>query len=204
MTAESMIRPWRSHPPAAAALLFCALLAPPVKHVLEGSMTAQMLLQMPLLAYVGWLLRRALPKRVLSITAAWNHGGIAGLVLTSVTAALWMLPRSLDAAVALPWVAAAKYLSVPLLIGVPLAVSWPRAGFIVRGVFLLEFVATSYRVGWLYLSWPERLCSNYLLGDQQRLGEYLVLIGAVLCAAIGCKLLWGRFDSGRVYRGADA
>jgi len=198
MTVESMIGQWRSHRAAAAALLFCALLTPPVKHALEASMTAQMLLQMPLLVCVGWLLRRAPPERFLSITAAWNHGGIAGLVLASVAAAVWMLPRSLDAAVALPWAAVAKYLSVPLLIGVPLAVSWPRAGFIVRGVFLVEFVATSYRVGWLYLSWPERLCSNYLLGDQQRLGEYLVLIGAALCAAIGCKLLWGRFDSGRV------
>jgi len=203
MTAPSMITRWRRHPLAAAALLFCVLLVPPVRHALEASMTAQMLLQMPLLVYVGWWLRRALPECIVSITAIWNHSGVAGLVLTSVAAAVWMLPRSLDAALALPWVAAAKYLSVPLLIGVPLAVSWPRAGFIVRGVFLLEFIATAYRVGWLYLSWPERLCSNYLLGDQQRLGEYLVLIGAALCVAIGCKLLWGRFDSGRVYGGAD-
>jgi hypothetical protein len=84
---------------------------------------------------------------------------------------------------------------VPLLIGLPLAVSWPRMSFIVQGVFLLEFTATLFRMGWLYLVWPDRLCNSYLLDDQQRLGEYLVVSGVVACVLIVTKLLWGRFDS---------
>ncbi|HEX5463305.1 MAG TPA: hypothetical protein VFW88_01150, partial [Burkholderiales bacterium] len=93
-----------------------------------------------------------------------------------------------------PWVEMAKYAAVPLLIGVPLAISWPRAGFVVRGVFLAEVIATAFRLGWLYLVSPQRLCSNYLLGDQQWLGECMLAIGSALFLWIAWKLLWGHFD----------
>ncbi len=182
------------HAGIAAALLFLLLLSPPVRHALQATMTTQMLLQNPLLVCVGILVGHALPARVLAPTESWNYRGVTGLTLASVAAALWMLPRLLDSSVTEPAIAVAKYLSVPLLIGLPFAVSWPRMSFIVRGVFLLEFTATCFRMGWLYLAWPERLCNNYLLDDQERLGWYLVLIGVTLCALIAGKLLWGRFD----------
>ena len=38
-----------------AALLFLALALPPLRHVLEASMSAQMLVQLPLLAGAGYL-----------------------------------------------------------------------------------------------------------------------------------------------------
>jgi hypothetical protein len=97
--------------------------------------------------------------------------------------------------VAEPLVAVAKYLSVPLLVGLPFALGWPRMGFIVKGVFLVELIATFFRLGWLYLIWPERLCNTYLLEDQQRLGQYMLLIGAALFLGVAGKLLWGSFDS---------
>ncbi|MEO7009052.1 MAG: hypothetical protein ABI156_07900 [Caldimonas sp.] len=178
-----------------AALAFLVLLAPPVRHGLEASMTAQMLLQMPLLVGVGWLLSHALPARALAGVDRWNHRGITGLVLASVAGAYWMLPRTLDASVTVPLIGAAKYLTLPLLIGLPFALGWPRMGFVVRGVFLLELIATLFRLGWLYLISPERLCNNYLLDDQQRLGRYLLLIGAALFLGVAAKLLWGRFDT---------
>ncbi|HEY8011579.1 MAG TPA: hypothetical protein VIE67_11355 [Rudaea sp.] len=158
-------------------------------------MTAHMLVQIPLLVVVGWLLVPVLPARVAATTAYWNHRGITGLVLATLAGAFWMLPRALDAAITDPLVDAAKYLSIPVLIGLPFGLSWPRAGFIVRGVFLLEFIATFFRLGWLYLIWPDRLCNNYLLGDQQRLGHYMVLIGAALFFWVAGTLLWGRMDS---------
>jgi hypothetical protein len=179
---------------ALAALALLVLLAPAVKHALEASMTAQMLLQLPLLIGVGVLLSRALPPGVLARVAPWNQLGITGLVLASVASALWMLPRALDASVTEPLVAAAKYLSLPLLVGLPFAISWPRMNFIVQGVFLLEFIATFFRLGWLYLVSPERVCNLYLLDDQQRLGQYMLVIGAVLFLGVAGKLLWGRFD----------
>jgi hypothetical protein len=185
----------RSFPVCLTALLVLVLLAPPVRHRLEATMTGQMLVQIPLLVAAGWLLSRGLPARVLARVEPWNHRGIAGLVLVTVVSAFWMLPRSLDAATSHPLMAAAKYLSVPLLIGLPFAVSWPRMSFVVRGVFLVEFVATFFRLGWLYRIAPIRLCNNYGLDDQQRLGGYMVAVGGGLLAWLAWKLLWGRFES---------
>ena len=178
-----------------AALLVLVLLAPPVRHGLEATMTAQMLVQLPLLAAAGWLLSGAVPPRVLARVERWSHRGFTGLVLVTVTAAFWMLPRSLDAATSQPLIVAAKYLSVPLLIGLPFGVSWPRMGFVIRGVFLVEFVASFFRLGWLYLISPIRLCNNYALNDQQRLGGSMLAIGGGLLVWLAWKLVWGRFES---------
>src|SRR6185437_9619215 len=75
---------WQRHPVDVSACAFLVLLAPPVKHALEASMTAQMLLQIPLLVGVGCLLSRAIPARARAIAADWNDRGITGLVLASV------------------------------------------------------------------------------------------------------------------------
>jgi hypothetical protein len=184
-----------SVPVRRAALLVLVLLAPPVRHGLEATMTAQMLVQLPLLAAAGWLLSGAVPPRVLARVERWSHRGFTGLVLVTVTAAFWMLPRSLDAATSHTLISAAKYLSVPLLIGLPFGVSWPRMGFVVRGIFLVEFVASFFRLGWLYLISPIRLCNNYALSDQQRLGGSMLAIGGGLLVWLAWKLLWGRFES---------
>jgi hypothetical protein len=184
----------RRYAAALAALVFLSLLLPAVRHTLESSMTTQMLGLTPLLVAAGVLLGAALPPCVLELGAPWDYRGITGLVLASITSAFWLLPRLLDSAVSQTGVDAARYLSVPLLTGLPFAVSWPRMSFIVRGVFLLECIATLFRMGWLYLAWPDRLCNSYLLDDQQRLGQYLVLIGVAACVAIGAQLLWGRFE----------
>lgn len=182
----------------APALLFLALVLPPVRHALEASMSAQMLVQLPLLAAVGYLLGLLLPLRAAASLAHWNHRGVTGFVLASLASAYWMLPRLLDASLTEPAIAAAKFLSVPLLVGLPLAQSWPRSSFVVRGVFLLELIATLFRLGWLYLVSPERLCSNYLIDDQQRLGRILIAAGAMLFLWIAGKLLWGQFDLSRI------
>lgn len=178
-----------------AVIAYAVMLITPVRYALEFSMTAQMLVQIPLLIGVGCLLGSTDSPRLRKRTEAWDRGGITGLLLASMTALVWMLPRLLDASLTDSWVAAAKFISVPLLIGLPLALSWPRMGFIVRGVFVLELIATFFRLGWLYLISPIQLCSNYLLSDQQRLGEYMLVIGAVLLVAVIYKLLCGRFVS---------
>jgi hypothetical protein len=184
------------HPSARGALLLLVvLLAPPIRRALESSMTTQMLVQIPLLIAAGVLLSGAVPARVNAAMAAWDYRGITGLVLATLVGAFWMLPRSLDAAVTDVRFDIAKYLSTALLIGLPFALSWRRMSFIVRGVFLLELIATFFRLGWLYLIWPDRLCNNFLLDDQQRLGRYMLLIGALLFFWIAIKLLWGRLDS---------
>lgn len=178
-----------------ALLLWLALMVPMLKQLLQASMTTQMLVQIPALIVVGLLLSQAVPERIDAAVARFDDHGITGLVLATLVIALWMLPRSLDASVTQPVFTIAKYLSIPLLAGLPFALSWPRMSFIVRGVFFLELNATFFRMGWLYIIWPGRLCNNYLLDDQQRLGRYLVLIGVLLLLWLAWKLLWGRMDT---------
>lgn len=108
-----------------------------------------------------------------------------------------MLPIALDASLGNTWVMSAKFLSLPLLIGAPIALSWPSAGFVVRGIVLSELIATLLRVGWLYLISPKRLCSNYLLDDQERLGKYLLGVGFLTILLLAWKLIWGRIDMER-------
>lgn len=180
--------------PIIATIVFVFLLLPPVKRALEASMLAQMLVQVPLLITVGWLACDGLPRPLTAATEAWNYSGITGLVLATLTAAFWMLPRSLDAAVTDPVTSVAKFVSVPLLIGLPLALSWPRMGFVMRGLVISELVAMFFRLGWLYLISPARLCNNYLLDDQQRAGKYMLLVGFGIVLWVVGKLLWGRFD----------
>lgn len=181
----------------AGSALWLVLAVPPVaRHTLQATMTAQMLVQLPLLTVAGWLVARAIPPRTEATFARWNGGGLAGLLLASLASAVWMLPRMMDASASSGGFAAAKALSVPLLVGIPLALSWPRAGFVVRGVFLLEAIATAFRLGWLYLIAPTRLCSNYLLGDQQLLGKSLLTLGALASCAVAWKLVWGRVRLG--------
>ncbi|MDN5781934.1 MAG: hypothetical protein L0H23_07925, partial [Luteimonas sp.] len=171
-------------------MLWGVLVVPPVRHALEATMSLHMLVQIPLLVVAGWLVASAVPRRVAAVVARFDAGGICGLLLVSMTSLVWMLPLALDAALEDPLVAAAKFLTAPLLIGVPLALSWPRMGFVVRGVFLVEVIATAFRVGWLYLISPQRLCSNYLLGDQQQVGRILLLVGVAIGLVLAWKLLW--------------
>lgn len=179
---------WR---PGLGLALWLVLALPPVRHFLEAAMTLQMLVQIPLLAVAGWWLAPFLTRRVATALSRWNRSGISGMLLASFAALVWMLPRMMDAALENPWVALAKFTSVPLLIGLPLAISWPRAGFVVRGVWLVEIVAMTFRLGWLYLVSPVRLCSNYLLGDQQLLGKIMLAIGVAICLLLAWRLMWG-------------
>lgn len=182
----------------AGAILWAVLAVPPVRHALESTMTLQMLVQIPLLALAGGWLAQGAPAWFERRLAGWNHRGINGLLLASLTGIVWMLPLAMDAALDNTWVALAKFLSVPLLVGAPIALSWPRAGFVVRGVVLVELIATAIRLGWLYLISPVRLCSNYLLDDQQRLGRILLGIGFGILLTLVWKLMWGHIDTAKI------
>lgn len=181
---------------AAAVLLFVVLAFPWLRHMLDASMAMQMLVQIPLLALVGWFVGAAIPRSWRARIDPWNANGITALVVATFASACWMLPRALDAAAADPAIALAKYVSVPLLIGAPLALGWPRMSFVVRGVFVVEGIASLFRLGWLYTVSPIRLCSRYPIADQQRVGACLLALGAALLVAVAWKLLFGRFDAG--------
>jgi len=174
--------------------LWLLLALPPLRQALEETMSRQMLVQIPLLALAGWWLAPLVPHAVRARLLPWNRQGISGLLLVAFTAMLWMIPRTIDMALESSAVELSKFVLVPLGIGTVLALSWPQAGFVVRGIFLVESVATAFRAGWLYEVSPERLCSNYLLGDQQTLGRVLLVIGAVASLWLVIMLIWGRLD----------
>lgn len=188
MTGRAAWKPWWG-------VLGVMLLAlPPVRRALEADMAAHMLVQLPLLAWCGWWLAQAIPPRVSRALAPWNRSGITGLLLASITGLFWMLPLALDRAIESPWFELGKFLSVPLLIGAAVALSWSRAGFVVRGLVLAETIAMAFRIGWLYLAAETALCANYLLGEQQLVGKLLLAAGALILLGLAWKLVLGHVD----------
>lgn len=163
-----------------AALLWLALALPPLRDALEGSMRMHMLVQMPLLAATGFIAVRALAAtrraRVLQLS-----GGSVPLVLAAMLAAsYWMLPRALDAALADPAAALAKFITLPVLVGAPLALAWPRLGTVGRGFVWTNLASMLAVTGWLYVAAPVRVCNAYLASDQYEAGMWMVWLAVAI------------------------
>ncbi|BAW79687.1 transmembrane protein [Candidatus Nitrosoglobus terrae] len=167
------------------------LALPPLRHILESSMVTHMLIQLPALAFVGWWFGQGFSKDLTRKIALWNQWGITGMVLVVITMFYWMLPRALDAAISEPVFEAAKFFVIPLFIGTAFNLSWSSLPPIAQGVLKLEFWATFMRLGWLYIVLPDRLCANYLLGDQRILGYILLILGSVWAVSWALKILFG-------------
>lgn len=172
-------------------LVWGLLALPPLRHALELSMITHMLVQLPALALVGWWLGQTLPERVKNRIAPWNRWGITGMILVVVAVLYWMLPRALDAAISEPAFEIAKFITVPLFIGTALSLSWFQLSPVARGVLKLEFWAMFMRLGWLYMVLPDRLCANYLLGEQRILGRALLILGSIWAASWVLRILFG-------------
>jgi hypothetical protein len=162
--------------------LFIAATLPPVAEQLEATLIWHVLLQLPMLILAGWFAARGLPARLLTAIDRYNEYGIPGILIVTFAGLCWMIPRVLDAALQSPMVALAKYVSIPLLVGAPLALSWPRMHVIAKAFVLIELLAMLLRLGWLYLAAPTRLCNNYVLSDQILLGKLLLIIAATIAA----------------------
>lgn len=172
-------------------LVWALLALPPLRHLLELSMVTHMLVQLPLLAFVGWWFGQTLPERFKRKIAPWNRWGVTGMALVILTMLYWMLPRALDAAISEPAFEIAKFTMIPLLIGVAFSLSWPQLNIIAQGVLKLEFWAMFMRLGWLYVVLPDRLCANYLLGDQRILGYALLILGSIWAISWTLRILFG-------------
>lgn len=181
-----------------AAALWLGLAAPPARAWLESSMLLHMVVQLPLLAGIGfcagwvWLQSRTggAASRTLGFAQSFNAGGVTGMLAASFVMVLWMLPRCLDLARLDAAVDALKFISVPAA-GFAVALSWPRLPVIARAVVHLEVIATLFRFGWGFLAADERLCLAYLAGDQQRTGEFLLWLGAVYAVAVVWRPMFG-------------
>ncbi len=162
------------------ALLWLALATPPLRRMLESSMTTHMLVQMPLLAASGCAAACALPASWRE--RAWHRaGGSVPLVLAAMLAASWwMLPRALDAALDDRAVELAKFASLPLLVGAPLALAWPRLGIVGRGFVWTNLASMLAVVGWLYIAAPLRVCNRYLISAQSDAGAWMIVIAIAI------------------------
>jgi hypothetical protein len=181
-----------ARPGAALALAGIALLAlPPARQLLESRMTLHMLVQFPLLLLAGFLLARTLPEGWRRRADAWNAHGIAGLLAAALVLMLLMIPRVLDLALVDPRVEAAKWVAL-LACGAALQLSWQRAGALVQGFFLGNLLPMTAAAGQLFQDAPARLCNAYLLDDQVRLGQGLVLLSVLAAVAFTVQVLRAR------------
>ncbi len=167
-------------------LLIWVVALPATRRALEASMVAHMLVQIPLLVLAGALLARCIPAKLRRGFEELDAHGVPGMLAAAFASSYWMLPRALDAALSDPLAELAKFWSLPLLVGVPLALSWPRMGPIGRGFVLANAISMIAVVGWLYREAPVRLCSWYLVDQQVLLGN--ALLALALLAGAGCTL----------------
>ena len=162
-------------------------------------MLLHMLVQLPLLFLtgytLGWAWRKApaqsVSGRALSTVMRVNRWGITGLIFAAFTMTLWMLPRLLDSARLDFTFDLAKFVTVSLLGGLAVSISWRATPAILRAVIHLEVIATLLRFGWGYLASEQRLCLVYLIGDQQRTGIALLMLGAIYALVVVWRPLFG-------------
>lgn len=151
----------------AAAMLYLLLILPPCRQWLESSLVHHMLIQIPLLVVVGWHPGRQMRAGRLD---AWNTSGIPGVLIAFFTMLFWMIPRWLDVALSEPLWETIKFISVPLLIGAPLGMSWPRLSSFARAVVWSNAISMLVVIGWLYMAAQIRVCNNYLVNQQETFG----------------------------------
>ena len=163
-----------------ALVVWAAVALTPIGTWLESNLATHVLVEIPLLVAMGFVLGRSMEPYCRNALELFNGGGIPGILLVTFAVAFWMIPRWLDASLQVPGVSAAKYISLVALAGVPLAWSWRRMHPIARGLVKIEFLAMCFRLGWLYLISPERLCNSYLIDDQILLGRGFLVVGIAL------------------------
>src|SRR5699024_3235147 len=100
----------------------------------------------------------------------YNKTGLPGVVLFLVILLYWMLPRTMDEALAIWFVELWKFVSLPFLAGVPLRASWKKISQTIAIIlfWLLMFIFSV--MTYLYIFSESTLCNNYLMIDQQTVG----------------------------------
>ncbi|MCG8490526.1 MAG: hypothetical protein MI743_02830 [Sneathiellales bacterium] len=134
------------------------------------------LVQFPLLVFVGYCLASGM--RIQQIF-------MGPLLVLAVAAILfWMLPRTLDAILTEWGMFIAKFVLLPLTVGVPLALCWRHLNPVVRGFVKAQAISMLGILGFLYTHAPVRICNSYLLDDQVRLGYGFFLV------VVGLSIVW--------------
>jgi hypothetical protein len=153
---------------------------------LEASPLTHVLVQLPVLVLAGALIAPYLRFG----QGDWNRGGWACLLAAGIGIAFWMLPRSIDAALADTRWEVTKFLALPFLVGLPLAAGYARAHPLTRAVIKAQTVSMLAVMAFLYTHAPMRLCNAYLAEDQYRLGIGFLALAFATAAAWIAPLLF--------------
>ena len=169
--------------------LFFVLALPPVRSGLEAGLISHMLILLPLLAFSGWLVGVANRRSAIDcFLKDWDSHGVTGFILAVCIALFWMLPRSIETSLNVPGYELAKFASIPLA-GFALALSYPRASLLLRGLLLSHIVSMFGVLAWTFLAAPVRLCLVYLASEQSIAGYILLMTGLALATYWGTRLL---------------
>lgn len=160
--------------------LYLFLATPAARASLEATMSAHMLVQIPLLATTGYFACLLLPKSWQEKLLVVMGGAIPCVLLAIFASSYWMLPRALDAALLHPLAELAKFISLPFLVGLPLALAWKRLSIIGRGFVWTNFISMLTVLGWLYIAAPVRVCNNYLVNQQEITGWRMVELAFII------------------------
>jgi len=158
-------------------VIIMALLFPSIRNFLESSLILHMLIQIPALILAGWFMGRNLKSNMMQ---DWNEDGLPGLFISLVFILFWMIPRWLDASLNETLWEILKFITIPLLIGVPLGMSWFRMSGFTRAVVWTNGISMLVVVGWLYISSPIRVCNNYLVNQQEEFGYAAMILALVI------------------------
>src|SRR5690625_441833 len=107
-------------------ILYLFLMLPPVITLSESIMSIHMHVQMPLLAIAGMLMTPLLQDKFPRFFKNWNENGVVGMTLVMIIIVYWLIPRTMDEALMIPYVEVFKFISWPFLVGVPLRDSWGK------------------------------------------------------------------------------
>jgi len=158
---------------------------------LEANMARHMLVEFPLLLCAGAAVGAALTPRHRARRRSYNQYGLTGLAFLSLAIGFWMIPAALDAAIASPAMAAAKYASL-IVAGLAAPASFQSAPLAVQAFFVGNVGWMTATAGLLYQDADRQLCLYYLVGMQSLTGRGLVVVSVAMvvawCVAVSRRL----------------
>src|SRR5690625_1049270 len=163
-------------------IIYIFLALPPVAHLTESIMAIHMHVQMPFLAVCGALMTPLLQKKFPSFFMKWNRDGIPGIVLALIVISYWLIPRAMDDALMSLPVEIFKFISWPLLVGVPIWDSWRKLTRSWKNGALITIAILYVVMAFIYIFAPDQLCNNYLIVDQRTLGSSFLIVA--ICIVI--------------------
>lgn len=170
-------------------LFYITLLVP----LMHSSLTLHLFIAIPLLMVFGYIIGKTIFKEPKCI-AKWNRSGIPAMLLANVTFIFWMIPRFLDESIQQTDFYLYKVLTLTFFCGLPLAWSFKKASYITINFFRIEFIATLFRMAWLFITAKNRLCVNYLYSEQATVGNLFLLLAILFSLWPAIKVIFGQYQ----------